>query len=261
MVAAAPPLDADEVLRVLRLLAPVTADPSVVLVGGQAVAYWARILGLIADEATDALLASKDIDFEGDADAARAAAELVGGRARLPSFDHHTPLTGVVFFDDGSGNGRRIDFLLAPFGLDRHDVRDTAIELDVGTEESRATLWIMHPERVMESRIANVQTLGIDDPHAMAQLRASISVAREWSRQLLGDEPTAPPDRVRAVLRLNERIFRKCVGEHRFRQLFSKRGVDPFEAVLVHDDRLPDAFRARRYPQMVELLNQRRAGE
>jgi hypothetical protein len=45
-MAAPPPLRADEVLRVLRVLAPVTVDPSVVLVGGQAVEFWARFLGL-----------------------------------------------------------------------------------------------------------------------------------------------------------------------------------------------------------------------
>jgi hypothetical protein len=107
------------------MLAPVTADPSVVLVGGQAIAYWAGILGLVRDAATDDLLASKDIDFEGGAEAASAAAELLQGRARFPSFDHHTPVTGVVFFDDSDGIERRIDFLAAPLGLDAGDVRAT----------------------------------------------------------------------------------------------------------------------------------------
>lgn len=98
----------------------------------------------------------------------------------------------------------------------------------------------------MESRIANVQILGIDDEHAMAQLRTSITIAREWSRFLLDDESIAEQDRVRAVLRLNERVFRKCDGDLHFRQLFAERGIDPFDAVLVDDDRLPDALRDRR---------------
>jgi hypothetical protein len=46
MSAAKPPLSADEVVRILRLLAPVIADRAVVLVGGQAVAFWARFLGI-----------------------------------------------------------------------------------------------------------------------------------------------------------------------------------------------------------------------
>jgi hypothetical protein len=224
-------------------------------VGGQAVAYWARILGLVRDAATDDLLASKDIDFEGDAEAARAAAVLLHGRARIPSFDHHTPITGVVFFDDGDGIERRIDFLASPLGLDASDVRATAVELDIGADALSASVWAMHPERVMESRIANVQILGIDDAHALAQLRMSIAIAREWSRFLLADCSISERDRVRGVLRLNERIFRKCVRDLHFRQLFADRGIDPFDAVLADDDRLPSAFRERRYPQMREQLS------
>jgi hypothetical protein len=45
------------------MLGPVTADPSVVLVGGQAVYFWARFLGLAVAESPEELLVSKDIDF------------------------------------------------------------------------------------------------------------------------------------------------------------------------------------------------------
>ena len=173
---------------------------------------WAQRLRIADRRPSSDLLASKDIDFEGSADAARAVAELLGGRSRVPSFDHHTPLTGVVFFDDSNGIERRIDFLVAPLGLDGRDVRDTAVEveLEVGAGAPQATLWVMHPERVMESRIANVQILGIDDAHAMAQLRTSIAISREWSRFLLADDSIPERDRVRGVLRLNERIFRSA---------------------------------------------------
>ena len=257
-MAAPPPLRSDEVVRVLQRLAPVTADRSVILVGGQAVFYWSRILGLVGDQATEDLLVSKDIDFEGGADAARAAAVLLNGRARIPSFDHHTTLTGVVFFDDSDGDERRVDFLASPFGLDGSDVRATAVELDIGAGDADASLWAMHPERVMESRIANVQGLKIDDAHAMAQLHMSIAIAREWSRFLLDNDSIPERDRVRGVLRLNERIFHKCDGDLQFRQLFAERGIDPFDAALVDDDRLPDAFRHTRYPQMLEQLHRRR---
>ncbi|MHB8693816.1 MAG: hypothetical protein ACYDHH_21470 [Solirubrobacteraceae bacterium] len=235
-----------------------TADPSVVLVGGQAVFFWARFLGLVTAGSFEDRLVSKDIDFEGSAAAARATADLLGGRSRVPSFDHHTPLTGVVFFDDSDGFERRVDFLVAPLGLNSRDVRDTAVEIEIGAGASLAKVWAMHPERVMESRIANVQILKIGDEHAIAQLRTSIAIAREWSRFLLGADSVPERDRVRAVLRLNERIFRKCDGDLHFRQLFAERGIDPFDAVLVDDSRLPDAFRSRRYPQMVEQLHQRR---
>jgi hypothetical protein len=62
---------------------------------------------------------------------------------------------------------------------------------------------------------------------------------------------------LRAVLRLNERIFKKCLTVRAFKDVFFDHGVDPFEAVLV-DARLPEQFRARRYPQMVSMIVDRR---
>jgi hypothetical protein len=158
-----------------------------------------------------------------------------------------------VFFHDSDGIERRIDFLASPLGLDGRDVRDTAVDVEIGADAPRATLWAMHPERVMESRIANVQILGIDGAHALAQLRTSIAIAREWSRVLLADCSISEHDRVRGVLRLNERIFRKCVRDLHFRQLFADRAIDPFDAVLADDDRLPSAFRERRHPPAPQL--------
>jgi hypothetical protein len=183
---------------------------------------------------------------------------LLGGVARVPTIDEHTPNAGVVMFDDTDGVRRRIDFLDAPLGLDADDVRATAVQLELGQEEQHVLVWLMHPERCMESRICNVQILGIDDDHAMAQLRASIEIAREWSRLLLGDESVLERDRVRAVLRINERIFRKCVGDLHFRAVYEQRGIDPFDAVIAEHDRLPAQFRERRYPQMLERVNERR---
>ncbi|MGO9959996.1 MAG: hypothetical protein ACLP50_29140 [Solirubrobacteraceae bacterium] len=114
MSAAEPPLRDAEVARILSLLAPLASNRSIILVGGQAVSVWAQRLNVSDPLLSSELLASKDVDFEGSADAARAAARLIGGRSRIPSFDHHTPLTAVVFFDDSDGIERRIDFLVSP---------------------------------------------------------------------------------------------------------------------------------------------------
>jgi hypothetical protein len=254
MSAAPPPLDEREVERILRILAPLTKDRAVVLVGGQALFLWAQRLGLVVPGSDTGLLSSKDIDFEGSGQAARRAADLLGGSIRVPDIDSHTPNTGVVVFVDSGGVTRKIDFLGTPLGLRAQDVRDTAVRV---TRADGVSVWVMHPERCMESRIYNVQILRHDGDHAMGQLRASIVIAREWSRFLLADESRPERERVRAVLRLNERIFRKCLSDLHFRGLF-ERGINPFVAVLVDDDRLPQAFRERRYPQMVNRLREHR---
>ncbi|MGH3263377.1 MAG: hypothetical protein ACRDNS_15445 [Trebonia sp.] len=259
-MAATPPLSIAEVERILRALAPIAQDRSAVLVGGQAVAFWARFLGILDARPALAPLLSKDIDFEGTGEAARRAADLLGGSVRIPSFDNHTPNTGVVVFVDGEGIDRKIDFLQAPLGLRSEDVLATAVAMVIEEIAGIGTvpLLVMHPERCMESCVYNVQILGRVDDVAIRKLSASILAARAWSRLLLGDESIPERQRVRAVLGLNERIFRKCHGDFRFRVLFAERGVDPFDAVLVDDDRLPERFRDRRYPQMAEQLAGRR---
>jgi hypothetical protein len=243
-MAAATPLSKEEVNRVLLRLGPLTADRSVVLVGGQAIAYWTRILGVSDRMPTVAQLTSKDIDFEGSARAARHAASLLGGSVRIAGIDDATPNTGVVRFVDSDGVEREIDFIDAPLGLRARDVRNTAIRLLItdASGSNEVPVWILHPERCMESRVYNVQLLGQDAQNAMRQLDASIVCAREWSRSLLGDEAVPERDRVRAVLRLNERVFRRCIGDLHFRALHHDRGVDPFDAVLADDDRLPSAL-------------------
>jgi hypothetical protein len=204
------------------------------------------------------IFTSKDIDFEGASRTARRAGELLNGEVRIPTIDDHTPNTGIVLFEDSDGQTREIDFLVAPYGLDGRDVRASAVRLSVSNPSGPdLPVWVMHPERCMESRVYKVVDLRQAGRIAMAQLRRSVVCAKEFSRFLLNDEGIAEAERVRAVLRLNERIYRKCLKDRAFRQVVFDHDVDPFDAVLV-DDRLPERFREKRYPQMVEQIADRR---
>jgi hypothetical protein len=260
-MAAKPPLRFEEVQRTLRLLQPAVRAHRIVLVGGQAVAFWQRYLqrhlavpGLLEP------LTSKDIDFEGSARAVRQAAELLSGVPRFPDADHvSTPNTGIVVFNDRDGVRREIDFIEQPLGLTARDVRQTAVTIELEADDaSRISLLVMHPERCMESRVYNAQVLGKTGTLAMRQLRVSIVCAREWSRYLLGDESLPVAERTRAVLRLNERVFRKCRDDRRFRAMYAEGRADPFDAVLADDPRLPERFLERRYPEMLGIITQRR---
>lgn len=66
-----PPLRPEEVQRVLGQLVPLTRDTQIVLVGGQALAFWSARFADSSGEIE--AVTSKDIDFEGNADAARRA--------------------------------------------------------------------------------------------------------------------------------------------------------------------------------------------
>lgn len=163
-----------------------------------------------------------------------------------------------MLFTDSDGFKREIDFLGSPIGLDATDVRASAVPMSIPDEEgSEVPILVMHPERCMESRVHNVVGLDTTGEIAMTQLRRSIACAREWSRYLLGDKSIGERKRVRAVLDLNERIFRKSLRSLHFRRLALDHEIEPFEAVLV-DKRLPAKFVERRYPQMEEQITSSR---
>lgn len=254
MQAAVPPLGSEEVRRVINALAPLTQETDVVLVGGQALAFWSA---RFADPSSEiSVIASKDIDFEGSADAARVAATLLDARLMIPSPREPSPITGVVTFTDADGFDRTLDFIGAPRGLDAEDVRETAVRVDLNAstgKPDKASFWVMHPERCMESRIYNTVELRRDDQLGLDQLRVSVPVARRWSEAILDDDVLDPDEGVRAVLSLNERIFEKCCDDRCFRFVYDRHGIDPFQAVLL-DSRLPQAFQDKRYPQMVGRL-------
>jgi hypothetical protein len=254
MQEAKPPLRAEEVQRVLGLLEPLSQKAQIVLVGGQALAFWSARFA--EPEGEISVVASKDIDFEGSADSARLAGRLLGGKVMIPSPREPSPVTGVVTFIDSEGIDRSLDFIGAPRGLTAQDVRETAIHVDLlglSDDEEGPTLWVMHPERCMESRIYNTIELGRNDESGLGQLKVSIPVARRWSESLLEDEMIAGHERQRAVLKLNERIFKLCCDDRCFQAVRRKYDLDPFDAVLA-DERLPSEFNAKRYPQMRERL-------
>jgi hypothetical protein len=259
-VADKPPLPYDEVQRVLRRLEPLMTERRVILVGGQAVSVWMRMLQPLSPELSETEpVTSKDIDFAGGVQAVRRAGELLGGRVKIATMDDHTPNTGLVMFVDSSGVEREIDFIDAPLGLDHRDVRDTAVQLMVTDENGDATtpLWVMHPERCMESRVINAIDLRKTQPLALRQLRISVTCARLWSQVILDNEDIAEDERIRVLLRLNERVFKKCIHDKRFRDVVLDYDINPFDAILVDDPRLPDQMRERRYPQMQEQLTDR----
>jgi hypothetical protein len=235
------------------------ASTELVLVGGQAVNFWVDYYqrqGRLAALGAGPPLTSKDIDFCAGQSEVRQCALRLNGEYRLAGFDEaNTPSVGTVTFLDEKGIKRVIDFIDSPYGLESADVHRTAQSIDILDEHGQATgtgFRVMHPVWCMMSRVCNTMGLpGYDTPHALRQLRASVACAREFLLDLLED------GNLRAVLKLNERIFSFCHWGSAGRMVKMAHEIDPFEAILV-DARLPEVFRQVRYPQMVEWLKARR---
>lgn len=153
-------------------------------------------------------------------------------------------------FLDSDGHKRRLDFLDSVYGMSSEDIRTTAIEVDLLPDGNRQVpVWVMHPERCMESRVHNSGLVNKQTDLAWRQLEASIACARAFSRLLLDERGAAA---TRDVLKLNERIFNFAQGE-RCSKLASDHGIEPFDAVL-DDDRLPEKFRTVRLLQMQDRI-------
>lgn len=122
-----PPLTPAEASVVLQQLGDLTSR--IVLVGGQALAFWAA---RYADRfQPPGPVNSKDIDFCGLSDAVSIAAGRLGGTFLVPEPFSNTPNTGLVDFLDPGGHRRRMDFLGDPYGLDYEEVVEWAVGVEV----------------------------------------------------------------------------------------------------------------------------------
>jgi hypothetical protein len=252
----APPLTYEQTTRLI-LSKLKDLESSVVLIGGQAVNFWASYYAekLPPDLAALAPFASKDVDFCGLRAAVTECARRLGGQAILATLDDATPNTGVVAFVDDDGVHRSIDFLANPGGLEYGETLETSVGAQILDEEGHptgASFRVMHAVLCLESRAFNVANLpGYDGQHAVEQLRAAIACAHEFLVDLMTQNGG-----VRSVLKLNERIF----GLAAYRaglEVFVRHGIDVFEAVLL-DDALPEKFRTVRYSQMRAFVGERR---
>lgn len=237
-----PPLSYEQASRILAKLADL--EHPVVLVGGQALNFWASYYrDRVADLAAGGPYTSKDIDFLGSHDAVRECARRLGGKARLTTLDDsNTPSTGLVIFVDDDGHLRQIDFLGSLAGIPETYYESIEATIVSDNNELVATLRVMDAISCLKGRAHNVAYLrGYQDEHALQQLRAAILVAKEFCRDLLAEDPFA-------ALKCNEHIFdiaRYGAGP----LVYARYGIDVMAAVLDAPG-MPEKFYTERLPRV-----------
>jgi len=178
------------------------------LVGGQALNIWAERYSHCTELAEYGPFTSKDIDYFGYLQAAQKLAKAIGGKMRTPSADHMTPQSALVTAEI-DGRTVEIDFLTHVLGVKSPNLENAAAELvmQVRTGNGIGTLSvpIMHPLHCLQSRLANVVTLGRKDAVSKRQLEAAPIVVREYISETLGEgehsEATATLERLFDYLR------------------------------------------------------------
>lgn len=190
---------------VLRVLA--SAGPDVVLVGGQALAFWMDRYGVRQPGHLPAV--SRDVDFF-TPDAANSAplkafAKAIGGRAGILPPKAITALIGSAVAQAEDDRVYNVDLLHAVVGLSRDELERNAVLARVDGVDH--PIRVMHPLHVLQSRNANLHQLREkQDELGQLQLALAIEVARKFleleTDRIERDAGASPDERERAILDL-----------------------------------------------------------
>ncbi len=231
------PLSTEEVQRILRI-----CSPEALLVGGQALAFWADHLAVPRPRELSTGVTS-DADFIGDAALARKLGKALGWKTWIPSLDDATPQCGKVTRRLPDGTIKQVDFLSGVIGLTTKDLNRRAVSLDVPEVGS---LRVIHPIDVLDSRIQNLHLLPEKRTVAgVAQAQLAVAVARAFIRS----EVEAQGERV--GLRLLERVV-EISADPAARRVFLLFGVDALAAVPLDAFRTSTALHQQRWPQVLK---------
>jgi hypothetical protein len=237
------PLTREEVRKILAI-----CSPRGLLVGGQALAFWADHLRVEPPRSLRSGVTA-DADFIGDSVLAQDLAKRLGWRIWIPALEDSTPQTGKVTKLTKSGAVKQVDFLSGVIGLTTKDLARRAIELqlpDIGR------LRVIHPLDVLDSRIQNLHLLLEKRTDAgIAQAALAVEVARAFIRREITNRDE------RAGLKLLERVADIAADTSAIR-VHLLYGIDPLQAVPIEEFRTTAALHKVRWPQIVADIGAKR---
>lgn len=219
-----------------------------VLVGGQALAFWADHYAL--SRPADLVIAvSADADFIADGQLAKKLARALGWKSWTPGFDDATFQTGKVTRKMPDGSVKQVDFLASVAGLATVDVVRRALEMEV---PQIGRLRVMHPIDVLDSRIQNLALIPSKrTPASVSQARLAIGAARSFIVAEIEERGE------KKALRLLERIAEMASDSGALR-VFMDYDIDPLLAVPIEEFRTTTALHAQRWPQIVAAIGRKR---
>jgi hypothetical protein len=237
------PLTPEDVRKILSI-----CSPRGLLVGGQALAFWADHLQV--ERPTNLVSGvTADADFIGDSVLARTLGNRLGWETWIPTLDDSTPQTGKVTHRTKSGAIKQVDFLSGVVGLNTKDLARRAVEMEV---PDIGHLRVIHPIDVLDSRIQNLHLLPEKRTTAgIAQARLAVDVARAFIR----NEVAARGERV--SLKLLERVA-DIAADIAAVRVFLLYGIDPLQSVPLEDFRTTSALHKVRWPQLVAEVTEKR---
>jgi len=218
-----------------------TRSEKAVLIGGQAVAFWAEYYGI----RSNLPVLTGDIDYL----ATISEAKRISARLRIPhtlkvaSLDDHTPNSAVILVEmEGYPEPVLIDYLASIVGLKSEDIDRSAVVVQFEGEPLR----VLHPLHLLQAKVWNLYHLqekrnpeGIEQARLATEIAAAfIERAHMSQRELLNAIETIGRFAATAPARfVSERFGLKCLQA--IPKSVFKEGV------------LPGEFHNKRWPQIL----------
>lgn len=232
-----------------------TGVEDLVLVGGQALNFWAEVYGLNdpKSELKYGALVSADIDFLGATQVALELGKAWHAEVKIAAPDDHTPNTAVVAIEYEGGT-RTIDFLDHIQGLALDEVKKWAVPMPI---YGGRTFKVLHAFHCLGSQLENVYGTKINrraSPHGeryqrRIQLAAGVveRAIREYLEKGMVDD----------ALTMAERVFELARTAPALRAL-EEDGVDIVQGTPLDAAGWPEKFLFERHPRLVEYLRRKR---
>ena len=243
--------NAGEVAIQQRLLAQLLrlAGERMVLVGGQALVFWAAHYAVPLP--TSAV--TKDADFLGTPEDVRRIARGLDGQAHYPHEKELTALAGQVTKALPGGDYVNIDVLHRLHGdVSAQAVRARAVMVDADAGQ----FMVLHPLDVLQGRLENLYSLREkQDEHGVAQLALAIAMIRAFlADEAARAEPEGARRRNALVLKHLKRIvaLARCDAGRKVARRFGLHVADGITPAVSAD--LP-AFMAKELPLLRPLMS------
>jgi len=257
-------VDARQLQQILNVL-----GDRMILIGGQALAFWAshyllEAPAIAVTRDVDLLLPGarvtgplrrRNVDVLAFKEEIRLLAKRLQARVQFPHERALTVLVGQVVKDLADGKYINIDVLFRVHGdVTSEGIDQRAVEVVMGAGRFR----VMHPLDVLQGRLENVYSLSEkQDEHGLAQLQIAIPTARAFLLDVAAKDSAAKrPVVLDHIARIESMALsdagRKVARRH---QLHVADAIDPRPVAHVK------TFMTRKMPQLLTLMSSARRSE
>jgi len=236
--------DEDLLVRILEL-----AGTQMILVGGQALAFWSAYYSVPAPPTA----VTKDVDFLGTRSDVERLARGLGAKATFSRQKDLTLLTGQVAKTLPGGDYVNIDVLSRVYGnISTHNIEKRSII----AASPAGTFRVMHPVDVLQGRLDNVYGLAEKrDEHGIAQLQLAIAMVREFLGDIAAQERTGKGATDRPVTLRHLRRIETLALSDAGRKLAKRYNVHVADAIDPFPLAHLTSFATRKLPQLLKLMS------